>query len=110
MRKYEINDTVYFIFLVAIFLGWEVLKHFDLHIKEQGNTLGLDQIEIPKGQEDLSHREALNLVTTLPEQVTPVQHADHSEPFIWEPMTCSYTHCDGFSTVPILVNLTDDEL
>ena len=25
-------------------------------------------------------------------------------------MTCSYSHCNGSSTVPILVKLTDDEL
>ena len=80
-----------------LILGWEVIKHLNLHIKEQGKTLGLDQINIPIGQEESSLRGAIDLVTTHPKEATLIK-SKNSGPFIWTPMTCSYSHCNG-STV-----------
>ena len=105
-----------------LILGWEVIKSLNLQIKDQGTTLGLDNINIPLGQGELRHGESQNLVTTLPQEAAIVKERSSdvntttpgselsSGPFLWAPMTCSYTYKNGSSTVPILVSLTDDEL
>ena len=105
----NIRFSIFPVLSSDLILGWEVIKHLNLHIREQGKSLGLDQIKISIGQEESSRRGALDLVTTHPEEATLVK-SKNSGPLIWTPMTCSYSHCSGSSTVSILVKLTDDEL